>query len=239
MLAWDLAQLRKRGEAAFLEAFARRDENRGRPVEQFAAGYISREVVAVSKRIRAQRDAEGDRYPAPPGQQIAEALETFSEQEWRNLIPRFEQRDLKPLRAYLDANREKLEHGSSQGKYRVILANAVERELILLLQRPLRMIPVTDPMWALLIREQTQQLKMELGPRPSRKRTADEMGRANAIAEGLSRQGHKVTPYKVTTYFERMERVPFDQFDGSVYDYFAMIADTRAYKRFLRSQELD
>jgi hypothetical protein len=58
-----------------------------------------------------------------------------------------------------------------------------------------------------------------------------------AIAEALSDPGYTVTPYQVKKWRERMEREPFEQFDGGIDDYLLKIRDPAAYERLRRQRE--
>jgi hypothetical protein len=184
---WELSRLREAGKRGVLKASKeQKDETLGLPFPQAASGEIKKATRAAAIRLRAQREG-GDEPFQPTEEDIREALEVFSRQEWRNLIAGFERQDLAPLRSYLDAHRGELERWLGRPKFTAVYVSAVRRGLLLFLDQPgLKITPVTDPMWAVIFRQFARQLKMKGGPRPSKKRTADEMGGYRAIAEGLS-----------------------------------------------------
>lgn len=240
-IPWELSRLRKDGERGVLEALkAQKERAIGLPFPQAASGEIKKATRAAAERLRARRN-NGEEAPPPTEEDVREALETFSKQEWRDLIAEFEEQDLTPLRSYLDAHTEEVGNQLGRTKFLAVFGSAVSRSIFLrarLLSRlGARMIPVTYPMWAATWAQNSRQRKMEGVPRPSRRRSWEEMASYRGIAEALSRDGQEVTDKQVKVYFERMEQVPIEQFDGDALAYYSMIADTNRFKRYLRSQD--
>ena len=238
-LPWEFSRLRKAGERGVLEALKeRKGQVLGLPFPQAAYGEIKKATRTEAVRLQAQRE-DKDEASEPSGENIWEALETFSKQEWRDLIAEFEEQDLYPLRSYLDTHRGEIERQLGPIKFNAVYGSAVKRRLILFLSQPgVRMTPVTDPMWAAIWVQNSKQRKMEGVPRPSKRRSWEEMASYRGIAEALSQDGRKVTDKQIKTYLKRMKQVPIEKFDGSEYDYYAIIADTRAYNSYLRSQQV-
>ncbi len=239
-LPWELSRLREAGELGVLEALkAQKERALGLPFPQAAYGEIEKTTRAAAERLRARREG-GEEAPPPTEENILEALETFSKQEWRDLIAGFEEQDLTLLRSYLDAHTEEVGNQLGRTEYLAVFGSAVSHSIFLrarLLSRlGARMTPVTHPMWAAAWAQNSRQRKMEGAPRPSRRRSWEEMASYRGIAEALSRNGQEVTDKLIKVYFERMKQVPIEKFDGDVLAYYSMIADTRAFQRYLRSQ---
>lgn len=235
VLPWHMADLKEAGLRAAREASYKYDAATGTPFEKQMRPRIRK--AADQKGEGLQASAIAGQLPEPSNDQAREALKTFSAQEWRELIGKFEQRDIDTLRPYLDANKEPLIQWLGQSEFNAIFCQVVERGLILFLRRPVRMTTITDAMWAAHIYEEATQHNIAGTPRPSVKRSWSEVKGLNNIAESLNSRGGKVTPYKVKQMLERMECRPFEEFVGDYHDYFFWATDPKAFKHHLRLRE--
>jgi len=244
MLPWDLALLIERGKTGVAQAFADRAKNPNLPLAQFASKYVYEKVMPEGERIRAQRDASGERYPQPSGQQVEKALKTFSAPEWRGFIDQFGRADLDVLRKYLDANKEDLLQTLDHMTYWRVLEAAVTRGMILHLdwaaKKRRRFIRYTDALYAAHLRESRREQNTQGLSYPSQPRSLMETASNRAIAEALSRGGEKVSQKQVADMFKRMAETPFEKFDGEdPSDYWLIITDARAYNRYMRQLKHD
>jgi hypothetical protein len=236
-LPWDLALLRQQGEQGIQEAFARRRENPGVSPEQFASKYVRKQVTAEGKIIRVQRDALGEKYPQPSDQRIAEALETFSAQEWRGFIDGFGRSDLDALRMHLDANKGDLLQTPDHTKYRRILEAAVTRSMIMHLswaaKKRRKFVSYLDAFYAVYWRESARRENRRGVTRPRGTRLMETVS-LESIAKALSRGGHRITPKQVAGMFRRWKETPLESFEGDPSDYWLIITDALAYNRYRR-----
>ena len=230
-LPWRLEDLKKAGLEGIQRAqkAGRYDEQMGLPFEQQADQWIREAVDSTGKQLQAA--AHTEHWPERSNVQIRLALKTFSAEEWQDLIDGFELWDIDALRAYLDANEEPLKKWLGYSKFITIRGREGIRGLILFLSQPLQMTSLTDAMWAAHIRNDARRRNITGESRPSVKRSWGEVGGLNNIAESLSQQGHKVTPYQVKKILERLEQTPFEEFDGDYGDYLLWATDPKAYKR--------
>lgn len=235
VLPWRLEDLQKAGFEGIKKAVhsGRYNEGLGSPFEQQAARWIAEAVDSAGKRLQASADAKGQ--PEPSNAQIRQALETFSVKQWQDLIGEFELQDVDTLRAYLTANHEPLTKWIGWPKYAAIRDGEITRGFTITFSQPMRMTRITDAMWAAHIRADSRYHNIAGDSRPSVKRSWAEVGSRNNIAESLSQQGGgEVTPYQVGKMFERMEQVPFEEFDGDPRDYYFWATDPKAYEHNLR-----
>jgi hypothetical protein len=239
MLPWDLGLLRECGIVGLQVASAHLAENPGLPPANFASKYVYNQVMAGGERRRAQRDASGEKYPQPSGQQVAKALETFSAPEWLGFIYQFGRADLDVLRKYLDANKDDILQTLDHMTYWRVLEAVVTRGMILHLnwaaKKRRRFIRYTDALYAAHWRESRRKQNTQGLSYPSQPRSLMETASNRAIAEALSRGGEKVSEKQVANIFKRMAQTPFEKFDGEdPSDYWLIITDARAYNRYMR-----
>lgn len=170
----------------------------------------------------------------PTAKQIADALRTFTPEQWQYLVPRFEKADLEVLLMKMRDSVEDLRLEWGQRRYANLYVAAMHHKVHLMLKTT-KLIPVSDVFWAAVWRSFAHDLKKQGIVKPSVKRTADEMGSDRAIAEGLSQHERAVHGKTVAKYFQRMQQLPPEQFNGGWFDYYATIADTKRFKQYLRS----
>jgi len=206
-------------------------ESMGEPFERQAYKWILQATIATGEGLRAS--ALAGQLPEPSNEQIREALNAFSVQEWRNLIDEFERRDVDALRSYLTANKEPLIKWLGRSKFDSIAGRRLGRSLILRLSQPLKRTCITDSLWAAHIHAHARLRNIEGAPRPSIKRSWAEVGGLNNIAESLSAQGHEVSPYKVKEILARIKQTPFEEFDGDYKDYLFWATDPKSYEHHL------
>ncbi len=188
--------------------------------------------------MRKQKAAQGGERLLPSDEQIKDALETFCVEEWKSLIEGFDYREALKLGNYIEAHRGELEQAPEWRKYERVDVTARERRIVLALSHPkARLIGVTDPFWDAVWQEMSRIKNLEGAPRPSERRSWSEMTSERAIAEALSERGYTVTPYQVKKWRERMEREPFEEFDGDTEDYLLKMRDPAAYQRLRRRRE--
>lgn len=233
ILPWHLKILEhagKQGVVTFGQRGAYNKHNSAPFVNQ-AAPWIWDAVNTKAKGLSAS--AAAGQLSVPADEQIAYALEALFVQQWRELIPKLQRRDLKPLRSYLANNKGNVEN------YEIVEAHIRNRTMILALRQPgARWINISNPLWALRQRLLFQALNRELTANGSRQSSVDELASARAIARRLDSQfGDRVYGKKVTTWLERFEREPFESFDGSRDDYLLNITDPRAYRKLRRLRE--
>ncbi len=232
ILPWRLEQLREEGFRG-IQKFV----DTGRyvpmlaPFEQQAWSWIKREAATAGERMRASAGA--GEVPEVSDEQIRKALTTFSTDEWRTLIQRFNRRDVDSLRTYLDANKESLIKWLGKSKFYALFSEEIHRSMVLFFSQPLNMTVTTDALWAAHIYEEARRNNVAGTSRPSVKRSWAEVGGLNNIAASLSSHGHKVSPYKVKMMLRRMEQTPPEMFDGEPDDYLLWASDPKAYKRHL------
>jgi hypothetical protein len=232
-LPWRLSNLQESGWDGVSQAKHSYDQRLGLPFPRYAWRYIYAATQGEGKRMRKKEDTEGAKLPPPSERCIREALENFSKELWIPLIAEFGREDLDLLRNYLDTNRVELARSPNwKKKYEGVLAHAIQRNIFLGLSVPnLQMTNVTGPMWAATWYQNSRAKNLEGAPRPSKRRSWMEMASDRAIAEALSQNGPKVDRRDVKKWLERIEREPFEEFDGDAYEYWLKMSDTKAYER--------
>jgi hypothetical protein len=204
---------------------------------QHASRYIYRRALEHGKRLRSEAK------PAPTEEQIHKALKAFSKGQWQILVADSGEEDLHPLRSYLDANRDQLVQTLGAERYYCVLEAVVRRGMIISLgwavKRRLKFVNITKPASAVYLRESRRRENIQGSPRPPGPRSLMETASMRAIAEALSTAGEKVTDKTVAGYLERWEALPFESFNGDPSDYWVLIGDKHAYKRYMRRLEQD
>ncbi len=251
-LPWGLERLREHGRRGVIEASEHDARRSGLSPLQHTNLRINRATQKGGEAMQVGGQ------PPPSDERIEDALRTFSVEEWKQLIAEFEVEDLKALRSYLDANWEDLElrpylvGPGVTGKHERIEAFARTRGWILALRHPkANLVDVSGPFWAAKWDRLSRAKNLGGAPRPSKRRSWDEMSSARGIAEALV-----MAPYRriaadryrevlrdkereiqrkardVRKWMARMTEEPFEEFDGSLYDYFFKTSDPAAYERY-------
>jgi hypothetical protein len=236
-LPWKLRELREHGLRGVDKAL-RSGRKSGLSFPQQIQRHINEEVRKGGKSMRGQEKAQGGKWRLPANERIKDALNTFSVEEWKGLIAVFGYKEARKLGSYLKAHREEHEYSPARKKYVSVDIFARERRMVLQLNKSkAKLIGITDPFWDVHWQEKSRARNLEGAPRPSERRSWSEMTSERAIAEALSGPGYTVTPYQVKKWRERMEREPFEEFDGDIDDYLLKMRDPAAYERLRRQRE--
>ena len=234
VLPWHLSELQTAAFDGVRITSDKHTDSLGLPFEQQAQRWIVEKTAAKGSDLRAKLASEDRRQPPSEGR-IEAALKFFSAEEWRRLIGAFDGRDTGTLWIHVDRNRGRLERDLGKNKlYTVFDAISGRYVELLCMSGPWRKTVITDAMWATYWTQMARRRNVNGEPRPSEKRSLAETGRPNNIAESLTRGEHKVSPYKVRKMLKRTEGVPFEEFDGSWWDYLTWATDPKAYRRLGR-----
>jgi len=162
------------------------------------------------------------------------------------------QEEVEALLDHIRRNGHDLKGKIDARKLEAIEGRAIERSTKLwLAENRSRLVPVSDVYqvwtWRALVREANVRDK----GRPAKGRSLAEQGNALSIARRLTKldkqigREMKVTDYEVRQWRERMEKLPFEQFAAdrgaadeesravALIDYWTMIHNTAAYKKYL------
>lgn len=249
-IPWRLDELRRaalRGVQAMLDE-GRYDARLGPSFEQQAWRWMKQQVYRKGCGFR-QSELSGE-APEPSDAQIREALETFSAEEWGELVEGFARRDVDILHRYLQSNLDRAAHILGAEKVRAVFNATSTQGLILgldrLVQSGYKTVTPTDPMWAALFWRRARDASLRHEPR-SKMRTTPESGSYSGIAASLSLQGRKVHGVQVKRWLDRLREYPEwrDFLDRrgpkpEVGPYFwHKIADPKGYERRWRPLEQD
>lgn len=217
-LPWGLDRLRESSRECTRtagEEIIAKSRALGMPAKDVAPGAVYEAACRAAKGLRG--DAEAGEL-LPTDEQIKEALETFSTQEWRDLVGEFRREDLQILRAYVSANLVELETTLGLSKLRTIRGACALRGVFLAL-RGQKLVPVSDPMWAAIIRQDTTARNIACEPSPTKRLSMAELGGDSNIAKMLGVTDKRVADWQVARVKELMRNPALHT---EVYDYHNM-----------------
>jgi hypothetical protein len=224
--------------------------------------FISKELSRYATALRKRKEEDPQRLPptelSPALEQaVGAAYNAYSKDKWKNIIPKLDYTDLRPLLLYLRDREGELSRarlpwmevtdGSSppvleaeelyrlisesaaavRSKYGVVFEAARRSMILLFSQGEWEGTRITDPFWAALW--------AEVGAPPtSRQRTPAELHKPRAIAEALGHNPdnkHK----QVAEWLERMDALPFHEYEekhgGGPTDYLFWVCRPRLYNK--------
>jgi hypothetical protein len=249
-LPWRIEELRAKALEAYPTA-KRRAATSGLPPSQ-TDGQIRRLLYGQVKKAGERMEALpfGEKRPAP--ERIEAALGTFTSEQWESLLEGFGQVEVEALLSFIhqDADRLKKKLGTTEvGR---IEERASLRENVLWVENNRSTLEaITDPYWAVSWEEDYRLANTADDVRPAKGRSLDEERRPPDTARRLSKRDEQtglemeVTAYKVKQWRNRAEELPFEQYVADVgaddevkrgaafIDYWAMIRNTAAYKKYL------
>jgi len=192
--------------------------------------------------------------PAP--ERIEAALGTFTSEQWESLLKGFGQVEVEALLSFIHQDADRLKKKLGTREVGRIEESASLRENVLWVENNRStLVAITDPYWAVSWEEDYRLANTADDVRPAKGRSLDEESRPPDTARRLSKVDEqtgremKVTPYAVVQWRERAKEVPFEQYVAEVgaddevkrgvafIDYWAMIRNTTAYKKYLDARK--
>jgi hypothetical protein len=247
-LPFGLEALRKHAERGVANARQTYDAKSG---QESWLQYVRRHIYVALAQGGLEEEARAGERSVPKGEHIREALAAFSEPKippknwewnWEHLLKGCGYEEVKALGDYLDANKNELERSLGKRALQHIEVCARERRISLKLRNslPADWVNPMGPQWAEDWRQHSRAKNLQRAPRPTTRRSWMEMVSDRAIAEALSQDGlAEVTPYQVKKWRERMEREPYEEFDGDPAEYRLKILDPTEYEEYKRRKEQD